>query len=57
MPATVAVMLMTEKPPRIVEGVVLEQAGEQLELMLPEGTSMPTSERTKLGEWLACGAP
>ncbi|HND29792.1 MAG TPA: hypothetical protein PLA94_07320 [Myxococcota bacterium] len=41
MPATVAVMLMTEKPPRIVEGVVLEQAGEQLELMLPEGTSMP----------------
>ncbi len=41
MPATVAVMLMTEKPPRIVEGVVLEQASDQLELALPEGSPMP----------------
>lgn len=24
---------------------------------MPEDTSIPTTERAKLGEWLACGAP
>lgn len=24
---------------------------------MPQGMSVPTSEREKLGEWLACGAP
>jgi hypothetical protein len=24
---------------------------------MPEGRALPTSERLKLGEWLACGAP
>lgn len=41
MPATVSVMLMTEMPPRIVEGVVLEQVEGHLEVALPEGTAMP----------------
>lgn len=26
-------------------------------LKMPQGASVPTSERVKLGEWLACGAP
>lgn len=24
---------------------------------MPDGSSVPTEERAKLGEWLACGAP
>ncbi|RYZ09550.1 MAG: cytochrome c [Myxococcales bacterium] len=33
-------------------------AGPQgVNTFMPQGRSVPTSEREKLGEWLACGAP
>ncbi len=57
MPTTVSVMLMTEMPPRIVEGVVLEHADGHVEVALPDGTSMPKPGAALVLEFPGSGQP